>query len=106
MNRQGPAVDVGHVGPQHERRLLLAGDVLQQSRVSWRQLDRVGTGGDDRGDGATHVLDATEEARLVEEAVIDRHVEAAAVGGEEPMEAWYDAHAVPTRPGGRCPTVR
>ena len=51
-----------------------------------------GAASDDRRDGARHVVDASQEARLVEEAVVDRHIEAIAVGAEEPVQAWGDGH--------------
>jgi hypothetical protein len=50
------------------------------------QLDSVGLGRRDRRDGPAHVLDAAEEARLVEHAVVDGDVEAVAGRAEQTVE--------------------
>ena len=73
------AVDVGDVDAQHEGGLVAARDALQQRRLADRELDRVG-GGRRRASAIDlrHVLDAGQEARLAEEAVVDRDVDAAA----------------------------
>ena len=88
------AVDVGDVDAQHEGGLVAAGERLQQRRLAERELDRVGAGRDQRLDHARHVLDAGEEARLAEEAVVDGDVDAAARGGmEEAVQAVGGGHA-------------
>jgi hypothetical protein len=83
--RQRPAVDVGDVGAQDERRLGPA-PVLEVPRHPGRELDGVRGGIDHTRDGRAHVLDPREEGRLVEEAVVDRDIEALAVGGEKTVQ--------------------
>jgi hypothetical protein len=57
-------------------------------RHAERELDRIRRGIDERLHHRAHVLDALQEARLVEEAVIDGHIEAAVgLGVEEAFEA-------------------
>ena len=52
------------------------------------ELDGIGRGGHKRGHGPREILDTSEEARLVEEAVVDRDIEAAAsLRIEEPIQA-------------------
>ena len=88
------AVDVGDVDAQHERGLLAAGERLQQRRLAERELDRVGPRRHQRLDHALHVLDAGDEARLAEEAVVDGDVDAAARRGvEEAVQAVGGGHA-------------
>jgi hypothetical protein len=58
------------------------------TRLTDGELDRVGTGFGDDGDGALDVLDAAEKRVLVEESMVDRDVEATAGAGmEETIEA-------------------
>ena len=82
------AVNVRHVGAQHEAGLLAAGDLLQMARHAERELDRVRGCLDECLQHGAHVLDAMQEASLVEEAMIDGDVEAAVgLGVEEAFEA-------------------
>jgi hypothetical protein len=93
MTRQGLAVDVRHVGPEHERRLLAARHALQERRLPGRELHGVGSRIDDRPDRVLHVLDPAEERRFVEETMVDRDVEAATVGSEQAIQARGGRHA-------------
>src|SRR6266540_2304473 len=83
-------IDVRDVGTEHQRGLRPAPS-LEQRRLAGRKLDRIRLRLDERLDRAFHVLDPGEERGLTEEAVVDRDVEATAVGGEEPVEP--DVHA-------------
>jgi hypothetical protein len=69
----GPEVGIGH-----ELGHLLEPDV---------HLDRIGAGGHERLHHHGHVLEPVEKGIFVEHAVVDGDVEAAAVGGEEAVEA-------------------
>ena len=89
---QGLAVDVRHVGAQHERGLVLAWQRLQMSRLADGQLDGVWRARDDGLNGGGHIFDASQEARLIEEAVVDGDIEAIAVGAEEPVQSWGHRH--------------
>ena len=81
------AIDIGHVGAEHERGLLPAGDRLQKRGLAHGELDRVGGGFDQRGHGLVEAFDAGEEAVFVEKAVIDGDVETAVgLGVEETIE--------------------
>ena len=51
---------------------------LRRAFLVHSELDGVGRGGHKRGHGPREILDTSEEARLVEEAVVDRDIEAAA----------------------------
>ncbi len=66
---------------------------VEEVRLAGGELDRVGSRGEDLLHRPGHVLDAREEVRRVEDAVVEGDVEAAAVIGEEPAEAWPHAHA-------------
>ena len=81
------AVDVRDVGAQDERGLARPRHRLEEARLARGELDRVRPGGDEREHRALEVLDAGEERVLAEEPVVDGDVEAAAVGGEEPVQA-------------------
>ena len=74
--RELRAIDVGDVGAEHERGLLAARDGLEIVRLPDGELDGIGRGGHDRPHRLLHVLDALEEAALVEETVVDGDVEA------------------------------
>ena len=69
------------------------GAILQQRRLAGGELDRVRRRLDERRDRLLHVLDPGEERALAEEHVVDRDVEAAAVGGEETIQP--RRHAAP-----------
>src|SRR6185437_5345939 len=82
----------GVVDEQDERGLA-ARQRLEQRRLPGGELDRVGPGGDERLDGRSHVLDAGEQVRLAEEAVVHGDVDAAAGDGmEESVEAIGGGH--------------
>ena len=78
----------GDVGAEDQCRLGSQRERLEVAGLAEGELDRVGSRGRDGGNGAGHVLDAREKTGLVEEAVVDRDVEAPAAGGvEETVEA-------------------
>ena len=86
--RQFLAVDVGHVGAEDEGRLETSREVLEMPGLPGGELDGIRRGIDEGLDHLAHVFDAGQEAGLVEEAVIDGDIEAAAgVGVEEAVEA-------------------
>ena len=85
--RQRLAVNVGHIGTQHETGLLTSRHLLQMPRHAERELDRVRSGLDERLHHRAHVFDTLQESGLVEEAVIDSDIEAAVgLGVEETFE--------------------
>ena len=87
------SVDVGDVDPKHEGGLVAARLRLQQRRLAGRQLDCIRTGPDEHLDHRGHVLDAGQERRLAEEAVVNRNVDAAlGVWMEEAVEAIRGGH--------------
>ena len=86
------AVYVCHVDAVHERRLGTR-SILQQGGLPRCELDRVGSRGDDRVDGRRHVFDSAEKTRRVEDAVVDRDVEAFSVRPEQASEASLHAPA-------------
>ena len=85
-SRQGVTVDVCNVGAKDERGFL-ALDVLKDWRRSGRELNCVGGGSNDGFDGLANVFNPTQEGQFIEESVVNRHVEALSVGGEESVEA-------------------
>ncbi len=86
--RQLGAVDIGHVGAQHERGLFLAGNALEQFRLADGKLDRIRCRFDEGTHTILEIFDALQKAALVEKAVVDGHVEAAVgLGIEETVEA-------------------
>ncbi len=91
MLRQRLAVDIGHVRSQHQRWLLLAGNLLEVPRLTHSQLDGVGVGLDDRLNGARQVFDACQKRRLIEKSVVDGDVETLAIGCKESIQSRLDA---------------
>ena len=86
--RELGAVDVGDIGAQDEGGLAADGKLLEMRRLPDGELDGVRRGGGDRGDGGGEILDPGEKRRLIEEAVIEGDIEAAAgLGIEETIEA-------------------
>jgi hypothetical protein len=65
----------------------LAHDVLKDGRRSGWELHRVGGGGYHGFDCLANVFNPTQEGEFIEESVVNRHVEALSVGGEESVEA-------------------
>lgn len=85
---QFPAIDVGDVRSKNQRGLEAARNGLEEVGLADGELDGIGCGLDYRLHGRVEVLDAREEPKLVEEPVINRHVEATAtLGIEESVEA-------------------
>jgi hypothetical protein len=76
--RQLCAIDVGDIGAEDQRRLLPPWDLLQQFRLADRQLNRIGRSFHQGPDGAVEVLDPMQKATFIEEAMVHRHIEAAA----------------------------
>jgi hypothetical protein len=51
---------------------------LQDGRLTHRELDGIGRRFDQRGDGSLDILDSGKKAIFVEEAMVDRNIEASA----------------------------
>ena len=79
-------VDVRDVGTQDERGTR-AGERRVEACHPGGELDRVGRRVDEHSQRGGQVLDPLQERSFVEEPVVDRDVEAAAVGSEEPGES-------------------
>ena len=77
-------IGIAHVDAHHQRRLVLSGNVLQQVGLAVIHLDRVRCCRYQRGHHGLNIFKSVEEGRFVADAVIDRHVEAAAVA-EQPV---------------------
>ena len=71
------AVDIGHVGPQHQRRLLAPRQRLQESSLTEGQLNGIGRGRNQGFDGIGKIFDPGKKAILIEKPMIDSDVEAA-----------------------------
>jgi len=82
-------VQVAHIGTEHEGGLPGTGNRLEEVRLSYVHLDGIRRRIDQRSYGAWHVLQAIEECILIEYAVVDRDVKAAAIGGEESVKAEF-----------------
>ena len=81
-------IDIGDVSTKHERGFLAAGDALEVAGLAGGELDGVGRSLDNGLHGLGHVLDPREESGLIEEAVVDGDIEAAAgFGVKEAVES-------------------
>jgi uncharacterized protein (TIGR00645 family) len=99
--RQFFAVDVGDIRAEYKRGFWTDGKGLQVMRLTDRELNRIGGRMHECLYCFTEVFDALQECGFVEEAVVDRDVEAALGGGiEESVETIF-FHAEPRRVGER-----
>lgn len=70
-------VRIAHVDTHDQRRLVLAGDILQKVGLAIIHLDGIRACRHQCTDNTSHVLKTVQEGRLIAHAVINRHVEAA-----------------------------
>jgi hypothetical protein len=79
---QSPSVDVGDIGPHHQRRLMRLDSMLKQRRVPDAQLNRIQAGLAEIEHKRRHVANAVQEALFVEQTMVYRHVHAAPISRE------------------------
>lgn len=86
--RKFPAIDIGNVGAQNERRFVTSRQTLQKRRLADSELNGIGRGFDECANSGFEVFDAGKKTVFVEEAVIDSDVETVAgLGVKEALEA-------------------
>jgi hypothetical protein len=65
---------------------------LQPGCLTYRELDRIGSGGYNRLNCGAHVLDPGQESGFIKESVIDGDIETFTVSGEKPVYSWFGEH--------------
>ena len=86
--RQILAIDVGDIRAEDERRLVFAGNRLQQLCLADGELDGIRRRLDQRAHALVEVFDPGEETAFIEKSMVDGDIETAfGFGVEESIEA-------------------
>jgi hypothetical protein len=87
LDGQLAAIDICRIRSENERGFLTARDFLQMAGLTGRELNRIRRGFHNGFHSLRHVFDACQKAGLIEKAVIDGDIKAAAgFGIEETVE--------------------